>query len=42
MENDNATQTDAVEEVGKTSEDALIEGVNPSSRQKALEEIYER
>ena len=42
MENDNATQTDALEEVVETSEDALIEGVNPSSRQKALEEIYER
>ena len=44
MENDNATQTDALEEVVETSEDALVEEVSltPSSRQKALEEIYER
>ena len=44
MENDNATQTDALEEVVETSEDAPVEEVSltPSSRQKALEEIYER
>ena len=44
MENDNATQTDALEEVVEASEDAPVEEVSltPSSRQKALEEIYER
>ena len=44
MENNNATPTDALEEVVETSEDAPAEEINlnPSSRQKALEEIYER
>ena len=43
MENNNATQPDALEEV-EASEDAPAEenNLNPSSRQKALEEIYER
>jgi hypothetical protein len=41
---ENATQTDALEEVKETSEDAPIEenNLNPSNRQKALEEIYDR
>ncbi len=41
---ENATQTDALEEVKETSEDAPVEenNLNPSNRQKALEEIYER
>ena len=44
MENNNATQTDALEEVVEASEDAPVEEVSltHSSRQKALEEIYER
>jgi hypothetical protein len=44
MENDNATQKDALEEVEETSEDASIEEISlaSSDRQKALEEIYER
>ena len=41
---ENATQTDALEEVTEPSEDATVEenNLNPSNRQKALEEIYER
>jgi len=41
---ENATQMDALEEVKETSEDAPVEenNLNPSNRQKALEEIYDR
>jgi hypothetical protein len=45
MENNNATQPDALEEVEETSEDAPVveeSSLTPSNRQKALEEIYER